>query len=406
MLYLDNNATTFMPPAVKSAMIDWCNKGNPSSGHRAAKEAKKMMCDFREYIEKLCKFDHRAYKIVFTSGASEANCMIFHCVVQAHTQAAKAIPHVVVSSIEHKSILNMAQSYEARGLVTVSYISPTAGGHILPEDVEKAIRRDTCLVCVMHANNETGAINNIRSIGALSHNHNVPFHCDTSQTFGKFPVAPVADHVDSFCISFHKLYGPPGIGALVIKRELIEGYNLSPYIFGTQNDGLRGGTENLPGIGASFVATRYTMLDRLQKNARMMALKRQLVHSLASHYPTQLYSSYVGGTPKSSPISIVLLSGLGDCYLPNTVLLSVVKKTRPLVCNSQLRADLEKRGIIISIGSACNTSSPKASHVLYAMGADEYIRKGALRITLGDDTTAADIDRFTVAFLELLSGLR
>jgi cysteine desulfurase len=417
LIYLDNGASTFMPLEVKKAMIEWCNKGNPSSGHNLARESRRMMTDFRAYIAKLCKITvgedcavtDSKYEIVFTSGASESNCSLLHSVVTAYAKATGTIPHVIMSAIEHKSLLEMAHTYEREGIITATFISPTPSSHVLPRDIAAAVQPNTCLVCVMHANNETGAVNNIRAIGEVAHKHNIAFHCDTAQTFGKIAINPVEANIDSFCISFHKIHGPPGVGALVIKHKLLAGYKLAPYIFGTQNAGMRGGTENLPGIGASFTALKITTTNRLQKNNHLSQLRKYIITDISSRIPSRTYAAYTEKTNarggRSLPeMEIVFISGLGeDGCLPNTILLSVVKRSSPPICNSQLRKDLEAKGIIISIGSACNTSSPKASHVLYAIGADDLIRRGALRVTLGDDNTIDDAKCFVREFITLIA---
>ncbi len=414
LVYLDNNATTFMPPDVQAAMIAWCNKGNPSSAHTAAREARHMMTEFRQYLASLCSIisdegpEHTApqsdsaYKIIFTSGASEANCTIIHCITTSFARITGTLPHVIVSAVEHKSIIEMVQTYAAHNLLTATYIKPETSGHISPAAIQDAIGPNTCLVCVMHANNETGAVNNIRAIGAIAHKYNIPFHCDVVQTFGKCPLKPITENVDSFCISFHKMCGPPGVGALIVKQKLLVGYKLSPYIFGSQNDGWRGGTENLPGLGAAFAAVRGTMVKREQKNENMAKIKHFIIGEIARRMPARTYMEYLGAREPPQPeVEIVFLSGTKG-YLPNTILLSVVKRSRPPMCNSDLRADLEAKGIIVSIGSACNTASPKASHVLYAMGADELIRRGAIRVTLGDDTTLEKATYFVKEFLLII----
>ena len=155
------------------------------------------------------------YKVIFTSGASEANCTALGSTVAAYAMTGK-MPHIIMGAMEHKSLLDMAADYKARELALVTFVAPH-NGKIRAQDVAKAIRPTTCVVCVMHANNETGAINPIEEIGRVAHNANIPFHCDTVQTFGRFPICPQAMHVDSFCVSFHKFGGPPGIGALIIK---------------------------------------------------------------------------------------------------------------------------------------------------------------------------------------------
>lgn len=426
MIYFDNNATTIAPPKVLRALLEWSNKGNPSSGYASAKECRDLMYQFRVYVGKLCSIntcceeprdskshaelkqrldDPSNYKVIFTSGASESNCTILRSVVDAYREHTDATPHVVLSAIEHKSLIEQAQSFEKRGLITATYVQPNASGHIPPEEVARAIQPNTCLVCVMHANNETGAINNIRKIGEIAHKNNVPYHCDTVQTFGKFPISPITDNVDSFCISFHKMGGVPGIGALVVKQKFLQGYKLSPLIFGTQNEGLRGGTENMPGIGAAHTALKIAMENRSSKNMKMAALKKYIMTELGKRIPTKLYPEYLADQQKRGPkneVEIVFLSGQGKDYLPNTILLSVVKRSEPKICNGKMKTALEKLGIIVSVGSACNTASPKASHVLYSMGADEYIRKGTLRISLGDTNTEEEAQIFVREFLNVI----
>jgi cysteine desulfurase len=405
MIYLDNNATTMMPDVVKQSMINWCNKGNPSSNYASAKAAKAMIDAFRGYIGKLCGFNQHgsdAYKIIFTSSASEANCTIVHSIITSYNEITSRIPHVIISTIEHKSLLDMVKSYEMRKIIEVTYVGPSVSGHIHPDDVKKAIRPNSCLVCVMHANNETGAINDIQQIGSIAHSNNIPYHSDTSQTFGKFPVSPLKQHIDSFCISFHKLHGPPGVGALIIKQRLYDGHRLKPIIYGAQNEGMRGGTENVPGLGASYTALQYTMADRQLKNSRLLALKTYIISKIAERIPTRQYISYLQSAQKLPEIEIIFLSGNNNHYLPNTILLSVVKRSKPPICNRALRDELEKNNIIVSVGSACNTSSPNASHVLYAIHADELIRRGALRITLGDETTSNDAEQFIRVFVGMI----
>jgi len=426
MIYLDNNATTVMPVSVRKSFLGWCNMGNPSSSYATAKEARVMMNDFRVLVGKLCGFDSccqedrdyngdfatnakmrtddSRYKVIFTSGASESNCTVVGSVVDAFAEIREMIPHVVISAIEHKSILDMVKSLETRGRITASYVAPTPSGHIRPEDVEAALTPNTCLICVMHANNETGAINDVARIGEIAHAKGVPFHCDAVQTFGKFPLKPVP-HIDSFSISFHKFQGPPGVGALVIKQRLLNGWKLHPLIYGSQNEGYRGGTENLPGIGAAFAATKLTMQDRMDKNATMNTIRKYIMVELGKRIPTRQFTQYIKDTGGRQPaIEIVFLSAPTEFYLPNTLLLSVVKRTAPAICNGQMKKELEDKGIVVSVGSACNTASPKASHVLYAMGADDLIRKGTLRISLGDNNTLAEAKVFVREFLTVIQN--
>jgi cysteine desulfurase len=200
---------------------------------------------------------------------------------------------------------------------------------------------------------------------------------------------------------------------------MLTGYKLAPMIFGTQNAGFRGGTENLPGIGASFTATTVAMTARTSKNQAVAKLKAMILEGLSAAIPIRSFVSYQSNPRRIHPIEIILFGSAdgvindrnpathvasGD-YLHNTILLSVIKKNPPEVCNTKIKLALEKKGIVISVGSACNTASPLASHVLYAMRADEYIRKGALRISLGDDNTVAEVKKFITEFLLVVKNL-
>lgn len=428
-----------MSNSCKQEMVNWCNVGNPSASYTTAQSARMMMValqktigkvaristccteerdkDTESDVEKIAQPNIDRFRVVFTSGASEGNATMIRSVTDAYKLAKRKIGHVVLSSIEHKSLLDEAIHMRDSGLIRLTLVQPTSSGHIMPEDVKKAIASDTCLVCVMHANNETGAINDIAAIGKIAHTANVPVHCDVVQTFGKIPLNPLECNVDSFTMSFHKMYGPPGCGALVIREKLLDGYKLAPLIFGSQNTGFRGGTENVPGLGSSLMALRTTFTDRMEKNKHLQLLKKTFILEMSSRFPVQTFVNYVSDKSKIGgkkvadnsqglpAIEIVFLSGLSVEYLPNTILFSIVKRTLPPMCNSKMKKELESAGIIISVGSACNTASTKASHVLYAMEADDLIRKGALRISFGDYNTIAEVQKCVFVLTSLINKL-
>jgi cysteine desulfurase len=180
MIYLDNNATTNMPIQVCKEVVNHFNMGNPSASHRSAKKAQKIMHDFRQEIAKICEFSAdcsgqiapNQYEIIFTSGASEANSMIITRVIDSYLMSGR-IPHIIISAYEHKSILDAVKYHRDIRRCASTLITPAPTGHIIPETIESAIRPDTALVCVMHANNEIGACNNISEIGKIAHKHNV-----------------------------------------------------------------------------------------------------------------------------------------------------------------------------------------------------------------------------------------
>ena len=404
-VYFDNNATTFMSPAVCAQLSCWCNRGNASASYESARQSREMMTEFRDYMLKLCRSADAQYQIIFVSGASEANSTILRTASDAWRFAMGAVPHIVVSSIEHKSVLMAVESMRDLGLISYTLVDPTPTGHILPEAIEVAIQRDTCLIVCMSANNETGAINAIKDIGQVAHSHNIPLYVDATQSFGKFGMNPLANNVDAFCMSFHKMGGPVGVGALIIKRQFVAGWKLKPLIYGTQENNMRGGTENIAGIAASMLALKETMQDRRVKNAAMAATRDYIVSEISKHAPSITYPAYMHRVRQGvqlPAVEIVFLSGISPAYLPNTILLSVVKRTKPPMCNAELKRELENANIIVSIGSACNTSDAKASHVLYAMKADTLILKGAIRISLGDLNTVNEAKLFVRAFLSIV----
>jgi len=420
IVYLDYNATSFMSDTTIKEFIRWTNQGNPSSSYHSAKQSRKMMQQFREYLGKICKIDvcceeprdnpasiggenPSQYKIIFTSGASESNCTVIMSAVEAYTLQRNQRPHIISSSVEHKSILLQLRDYETRGKIDLTLIPVDESGAVNPELITGAIKYNTCLITIMHANNETGAINDVAAIGTIAHAAGIPFHTDAVQTFGRIPVLPLEYNIDSFSVSCHKFGGPPGTGLLVIKQAFLQGWKLPPMIYGTQNESIRGGTENLPGIGASFAAAKLAMSGRADKIKKCYDIKCYILDKLCAMLPHIDYSAYNSRIGQKPVLELVILSGKTDC-LYNTILLSVVKRGMPQMCNSKFKKELELRGVIVSIGSACNTANSKASHVLYAMGADDLIRKGALRISLGDTTTMIDAKIFIVAFMDVLKS--
>lgn len=412
MIYLDANATTVTPPEVIDEMVRWINCGNPSAGYGRATAARNMMSAATEFIANACGFKaYRAdspvttntFQVVFLSGATEANNTVIRSVVAAHRHNATTTPHIVCSAIEHKSIMECVAGLVACGETTVTYVPCDRGGFIQPAAVEAAITPTTVLVCVMHANNETGAINNIKAIGRIAHSHNIPFYTDATQTFGKQVLNPVQSNVDAFAISFHKMHGVLGVGALCIRRKFIDGHKLEPVICGSQNCGFRGGTENIPGIAAGYKALAYTWTDRAAKNAKLTALKQRLISELSKRVPCQTYTEWCDN-PLTTRVQLIFFGDASPVYLPNTLLFTAVQRDGE-VCNKKIKEALLAKQIIVSAGSACNTSSPLASHVIVALGVDKQTRKGTIRVSMPDNATAADIDTFVQAYCNVLHAI-
>lgn len=440
-----------MPDRVVKKMIEWTNKGNPSADYKSAKDCRELMDNFRKSMASKCGFttcsrddkvDEFQYHIIFTSCASESNNMFLRAVVDSVNSAtfakhsatfasqtatfASQKPHLITSSIEHKSLLNCAVQLAKRGCIELSLVRPDMLGFIHAEDVEAAIRPNTILISIMQANNETGAINDIAAISRIAKSNNILFHTDCVQSFSKFLMNPIKLGVDAFSVSFHKMHGPAGVGAIIINKQIADEYKLEAEICGTQNNGMRGGTENIPGIAAAYEGFLITAENRAAKNVRTLELKKYMIQTLNKQIPCRTYREYLGSLKDGSNIprtEIILLSTCEKNYLPGTLLIGVLSgrdgsntnnvsarttvranKYRD-VCNGKIKSGLEKKGIIISIGSACNTANSKASHVITEMGVPEQIRKGTLRISLGDLNDKCDVECFVKEFCDVLRSL-
>ena len=217
-VYLDNNRTTIIPERVINEMIKWINEG-------ATKQKKviKMMDIFRQEIADQCNFSligPNGYCIVFTSGASESNMTIITSTIRSFSKVTNKQPHIIISEIEHDSIKNLQLENVDITSIPVTENRPYLGS-IDPTLIDKSIKPNTCIISIMSANHKTGAINDIKTIGNIALNKNIPFHTDAVQTFGKFPINPIENNITTFSASFHKLHGPTGIGILAIKNSFI-----------------------------------------------------------------------------------------------------------------------------------------------------------------------------------------
>lgn len=415
--YLDNAATTMMPPKVIDAMVAWTNRGNASASYAGAALSRQMMDEFRQYIADQCSFDldgPDGFAILFTSSGSEGNCHILTAAARAFAHQTGKMPHLIVSAVEHHSTASCAARLALEKLAQLTIVPvQTAGdevGRVDPYAVEAAIRPNTCLVSVMAANNETGILNDIAMIGVACRAKGVPFHSDAVQVFGKDSFRPNIARVDAFTVSFHKLHGPPGVGVLAVRNKLVEGYGLGPLVCGTQNGGLRGGTENIPGIGASFAATKLTFAGRAEKSERTARLREAVRAAVGSRFPTFFLEEYRTGRAKKAitragkggPAVVVWIAPKDpQRLLPGTLLLTAY---RPRLCNWKTRSALEKRGVVVSTGSACSSADRHSSATVEALDLPAELKSGVLRVSLGDDSTTADIKLFVKALVEVLES--
>lgn len=361
-IYLDYNSTTPCAEEVVEAMIPFFTEqcGNPASPHIAGREALAAITGAREATAAVIGGDP-AY-LFFTSGATEAN----NLALMGMADPIKTRNRIVVSAIEHKSVLHPASILAEKGF-SVSYIPVDRQGCVDADAARTLVNDATLIVSVQGANNETGVIQPVAELAAIAHLHGAVFHCDMAQMLGKERIDVCALGVDILSLSAHKAYGPKGVGALyVADRSLIN--RIKPILSGGgQERGLRAGTHNVPGIVGFGCACRLAVSNRVEDASRICFLRERIEQQLLRRLP--------GAS----------INGLGKARLPGTTSLTI-----PGIPSDMLIANLPN--VCISDGAACSSGAPEPSHVLTAMGLSRDAAECTVRLSLGRYTELLDID--------------
>jgi cysteine desulfurase len=375
-VYLDNNATTPVAPEVFEAMKPYLleDYGNASSIHWFGQRAKNAVEKARQQVAKL--LNARPGEVIFTSGGTEADNAAIFGIVQA---ARVANPHIITTRIEHHAVLNTAQALEKRG-VDVTYLGVGSAGVVDPADVRRAIRAETVLISVMHANNEIGTIQPLEEIGAIAREHDIYFHTDAVQSVGKIPIDVEKFGVDLLSLSAHKLNGPKGVGAMYIRR----GTTLRPLLYGGHHErDRRPGTENVPGNVGLGMAAELAWSHLEEYGRRVAALRDRLERSVLELVPQ------------------VSVNGDPGRRLPNTSNLSF-----ECVEGEGFVIAMDLKGFACSTGAACSSGSVEPSHVLSAIGCTPEQARSSIRFSLGRYTTEGDIDATLAAVPAVVERLR
>ena len=370
-IYLDHAATTPLRPEVLEAMLPYLTEhhGNPSSIHASGRRARQGLDEAREQIAALIGCKPR--EIVFTSGGTESDNLALKGVAWAGTATGR---HVITSSVEHKAVMNAAAMLERHGF-TITYLPVDRYGRVDPAELAAAITDATVLVSIQAANNEVGTIQPVDEIGAVCRERGVPFHTDAVQAAASAAPTPDAWQATLVSLSAHKLGGPMGVGALHVRQ----GTAMVPELNGgSQERQRRAGTENVAGIVGFAAAMRLAY----EAPVEVTPMRDRLIRGLTA-------------------LDGVGLTGHPTDRLPNSA--SVVIKG---IEGGDLVAALDLEGIEASTGSACTTGSVEPSHVLLAMGFEPELAHGSLRLTLGHETTEADVDRTLEVVAQVVPRLR
>lgn len=373
-VYLDHTATTPLDPDVLEAMRPYFNDiyGNASSIHQFGREARAALDRSRETIAGLV--GAKAGEIFFTSGGTEADNAAILGVAARAVKSGKR--HVITSGAEHHAVLSPCRHLEEQGCA-VSFLEVDQHGAVDPELVRKAIRTDTCLVSIMHANNEVGTINPVEEISAIAREYGIAVHTDAVQSFGRLPLHVDDLGLDLMTLSAHKMYGPKGIGALYLRR----GIGADPVMLGGgQERGRRAGTENVA-AAVGFARAAELQCSRMQDdNVRLLALTSLLRESIVS----RISGIVVNGHPERSLTHILNVS---------------FDASKIEIDGEALLFNLDLAGIAVTSGSACTSGSMEPSHVLLAMGRTPGTAQATIRFSLGRSTTRDDVG-YTVDRLE------
>jgi cysteine desulfurase len=376
-VYLDHNATTPLHPDVLAAMLPFLGErfGNPSSAHAWGRESRQALEKARgDLAQALGATDKDS--IVFTGSGTEADNLAITGVVGARTGRLR---HLIVSAVEHHAVLHTADHLERQGCA-VTRLSVDREGVLDPDDVRRAIRPDTVLVSVMHANNETGVLFPIEEIARTCREREVLLHTDAIQSFGKVPVNVEALGVDLLSVSAHKIHGPKGIGALYVRR----GMAMIPLIHGgRQERSRRGGTENVAGVVGLARAATLMGADLEEASRRIAELRDRLETVLMS----------AGGA--------VLRNGHLRRRLPHTSNLAF-----PGVEAESMVIALDLQGVAVSSGAACSSGAVEPSHVLLAMGVSPDHAQSSVRFSLGRWTTSGEVEYVGETVLSIVERMR
>ena len=375
-IYADNAATTKMSPEAVKVMAACLAEeyGNPSSLYSLGQHAKETLERARAEIAAVINAEPR--EITFTSGGSEADNQAIRSAAELGRKAGKR--HIISTAFEHHAVLHTLKRLEKEGF-EVTLLDVHSDGLVRPEELEAAIREDTCLVTVMFANNEIGTIQPIRELGAICKKHGVLFHTDAVQAVGHLPIDVKADNIDMLSSSAHKFHGPKGIGFLYARKgvrltNLIEG--------GAQERGKRAGTENVAAAAAMAAALKESAGHMDANAVHMRAMRDRLISGLQKIPHSALNGDPVRRLPGNANFCFEGIEGESLLLL------------------------LDDRGICASSGSACTSGSLDPSHVLLAIGRVHDVAHGSLRLTLGEDVTEEEVDYIIQNVTEVVEHLR
>ncbi len=376
--YLDYAASTPLDPRVLDAMRPYFldHFGNASSIHRLGQVAEAAISEAREVISALLGGEE--CQLIFTSGGTESDNLALRGIIDAWTSP--GLPRILTTPVEHSAVLGTARHLADQGRCALDLLPVDRYGMVAPDDVRRAIRKDTALVSVIYANNEVGTINPIQEIGQICREMGIPFHTDAVQAAAHLPINIHDENIDLLSLGAHKFYGPKGVGALFVNHRLRLTAQISG---GKQEMGMRAGSSPTPLIVGLAEALKISRLDLTSRNSNFAEMRGWLIDQVLQK------------------VDRAVLTGHPVFRLPNHASFAFQQ-----VDGSRLLMLLDARGFACSSGSACKVGTPAPSEVLTSMGFTKDWALGGLRVTVGKDTRDDDLERFAAVLPELINAAR
>ena len=399
-IYLDNVETSVLDSKVEQIYKKNIHVST-SKTLISQDEKNKIVINSKEYILNVCEAPIDKYSIYYTSGEIESNIIILCCAVNAYKKIKKTKPHVAISAVDHSSILIYAKSLEDSDQIELSIIKPNSYGCILSDSVLQVLKSNTCFVSISYINRELGSVNNIEKISAILHDKKIPLHCDCTHIFGKHKLDLTKTNIDTATISFDKINGPPGVGALIISNDLLNGYKL--YEHSSTLSGKR--NENIPAIIASVAAIKICLENRKDKNIKLLKLRNEIIRKIGEDCQTMTFANFMKSdeppldsladtnntkTQKINTKTKIIILGPppdNESYFTPSII-SIIILNEKNITGAIIKDKLELEGIIIGVPEI-------EKNIMYQeMGLPEASLKYIIRISLDDSITHDNIEKF------------
>lgn len=361
-------------------------------------EKDKIVSTAKEYLLKTCNAE-TMYSIFFTSGEIESNTIFLCATVHAYKKIRQIKPHVVISAVEHESIIKYANSLKDSDQIELTYIKPNIYGCILSEHIDSAIKSNTCCVLITYINQELGSVNNIEKISKLLHDKKIPLHSNCSYLFGKHKLDLKKTNIDAVTISFDKINGPVGIGALIIKNDLLKGYKLHEHSSTLDNKGV----DNIPAIASSIESIKFSLTNRKSKNQKLLKFRKEIINKLSAKCQLMLYSDFINSdeppleesTKSKNKLIVLGPPTSNECYFTPSIL-SIALINNKKKTGLDIQNELEKKDIIIGVPEL------NSIHIYNEIKMPKDIQNQIIRISLSDDISQPDINKFITTLQKML----